>query len=49
MCIYKSFIRIKSNKNENIFNNNLLEIDNLFICDFVNNYYKVSKVKNFEH
>ena len=49
MCIYKSFIRVKSNKNENIFNNNLLEIDNLFICDFVNNYYKVSKVKNFEN
>ena len=40
MIIYKSFIRIKSNIRENIFINSLSDINNLFICDFDNDYFK---------
>ena len=39
MIVKKSHIKIKSNINDNIFNINLYDLGNLFICDFNNNYY----------
>ena len=46
MIISNSHIKIKSNKSNNIFINNLLDINSLFICDFKNNYYKLGSIKN---
>lgn len=46
MNINNSHIKIKSNKDDNIFINNLINIDNLFICDFKNDYYKYLNEKN---
>ena len=40
MNINNSHIKIKSNKSDNVFIHNLNNIDNLFLCDFKNNYYK---------
>lgn len=40
MSINNSHIKIKSNKENNVFVNNLINIDNLFLCDFNNDYYK---------
>ena len=48
MNIMKSHIKIKSNQYNNIFMNNLKDITDLFVCDFIydkyelfkNNYYK---------
>jgi len=40
MNVNRSHIKIKSNKSDNIFINNLSNIDNLFLCDFNNDYYK---------
>lgn len=39
MIIYKSHIRIKSNETNNIFLYNLKDITELFVCDFINEYY----------
>ena len=44
MTIGISHIKIKSNDENNIFLNNMLE--DLFICDFKNNFYKVSSNYN---
>ena len=42
MVVKKSHIRIKSNKDNNIFINNINNLSNFFICDFKNDYYRVS-------
>ena len=42
MIINNSYILIKSNKVDNVFINNILDINNLFICDFKNNYCVLS-------
>lgn len=39
MIVGKSHIKIKSNFSDNIFKHNLMDLGNLFICDFENNYY----------
>lgn len=39
MNIFKSHIKIKSNKEDNIFLLNIKDITNLFVCDFINEYY----------
>ena len=44
MEVNNSYIKIKSNKENNIFINNILEINNLFICDFKNDYYLLSGI-----
>ena len=41
MNIYNSYIKIKSNKANNIFLNNLKELTDLFVCDFINDYYEL--------
>ncbi len=46
ITINKSFIKIKSNKFENIFIKSLLDIENLFICNFNKNYYFLSSRYN---
>ena len=47
MNILKSHIKIKSNIYDNIFINNLKEITELFVCDFMyDRYYKI-KDKNY--
>lgn len=43
MIINKSHIKIKSNKMDNIFLNNLKDITDLFVCDFINEYYNYFK------
>lgn len=40
MIIYKSHIRIKSNKDNNVFLCNLKDLTELFVCDFMNEYYR---------
>lgn len=40
MSINNSHIKIKSNKEDNIFVSNLMNVDNLFMCDFNSDYYK---------
>jgi len=40
MSINNSHIKIKSNKDDNIFVSNLMNVDNLFLCDFKSEYYK---------
>ena len=44
MVINNSYILIKSNKVDNIFVNSLMDITNLFVCDFNNNYYVLSGI-----
>ena len=44
MSINNSHIKIKSNIDNNIFVSNLNGIDNLFLCDFKNDYYKYLKI-----
>ena len=39
LLIYKSHMRIKSNEENNVFSYNLKEITDLFVCDFIHNYY----------
>ena len=39
LLIYKSHMKIKSNEKNNVFLSNLKEITDLFVCDFINNYY----------
>ena len=46
MNILKSFIKIKSNFEDNIFINNLKEITSLFVCDFMYNNYEYFKISN---
>ena len=47
MIIYKSYIRIKSNELDNVFLCNLKDLTDLFVCDFINEYYNYfSKSKN---
>jgi len=45
MNINNSHIKIKSNKDNNVFINNLINIDNLFLCNFKNDYYKYLSIK----
>jgi len=40
MNVNNSHIKIKSNKEDNVFVSNLIDIDNLFLCDFNRDYYK---------
>lgn len=40
MIIYKSHVRIKTNEDNNIFLCNLKDLTELFVCDFINDYYK---------
>lgn len=40
LTVMNSHIKIKSNKEKNIFIDSIYELDNLFICDFKNEYYK---------
>lgn len=40
MIICKSHIRIKSNKDNNVFLCNLKDLTELFVCDFMNDFYK---------
>ena len=47
MVIMNTFIKIKSNKLDNIFINCLLEVDNFFMCDFNSNFYKLCMDKKF--
>ena len=39
MVVGKSHIKIKSNISDNIFKINLMDLGNLFICDFENDYF----------
>lgn len=43
--INKSHIKIKSNKYNNVFIDSLLEVENLFICNFKTNSYFLSNKK----
>lgn len=40
MIIYKSHVRIKTNEDNNTFLCNLKDLTELFVCDFINDYYK---------
>ena len=40
LSVFNSHLKIKSSKSNNIFIDNLINIDNLFLCDFHNDYYK---------
>lgn len=40
MVIGNSHIKIKSNKDSNVFLESINDLNNLFICDFNNEYYK---------
>lgn len=40
MNINYSHIKIKSNKNDNVFINNLYNLGDLFMCDFNNDFYE---------
>ena len=44
MIINNSHILIRSNKIDNVFINNIIDLNNLFICDFKNDYYILSGV-----
>ena len=47
LTIMKTHIKIKSNKEDNIFITTIYDLDNLFICDFKNDYfnYLINKSK----
>lgn len=47
VTIMNSHIKIKSNKEDNIFITTIYDLDNLFICDFKNDYfnYLINKSK----
>lgn len=49
LTIMNTHIKIKSNKEDNIFITTIYDLDNLFICDFKNDYYNYlinkSKIK----
>lgn len=42
LTIMNTHIKIKSNKEDNIFITTIYDLDNLFICDFKNDYYNYS-------
>lgn len=47
--IFKSFIRVKSNMRDNTFSNLILELDNMFLCEFDNELVYMNKyLKNKE-
>ena len=47
LVVMNSHIKIKSNKEDNIFITTIYDLDNLFICDFKNDYfnYLINKSK----
>ena len=47
MSVNKSNIRIKSNVNDNIFLINLENLTHLFVCDFINDYYRFFSNKSY--
>ncbi len=47
MIIYKSHIRIKSNELDNVFLYNLKDLTELFVCDFINEYYNYFNKNKF--
>lgn len=42
LTIMNTHIKIKSNKEDNIFITTIYDLDNLFICEFKNDYYNYS-------
>ena len=42
LVVMNTHIKIKSNKEDNIFITTIYDLDNLFICDFKNDYYNYS-------